>query len=377
MIGGAVTPDAEVYAWAGDGGTVRAWDATSGARRAALRDRQLGRVEALALAPDARRMVTVEGALDLTVLDLERGATLTRALDPGPPVRARLRAPDGERFLCGGLAGRVSVHETATAARLLDLTGPGRDESVSCVAFAPDGERALAGTSDGRVCGLAVGRRRPGGAGGGGSERPRGRGRRRAWARAGAGRGAARAGRSRGPGGPPPLPPAPVRGARGRARRSSARRRTPRPGERAAREASPSTRPAPGERVDFARLAFDGYDPPALRGGGPALGAADFPPAAARLDGVEVELAGFPLVLDLEGREVREFLLTRFPPGCCFGAVPVADEWVRVVLRAPLDAQAVPGQAVVRGRLEVGEVLDDDGGLSGLYRLADASLVDE
>ena len=130
--------------------------------------------------------------------------------------------------------------------------------------------------------------------------------------------------------------------------------------------------PGPGERVDLRRLAFDAYDPPALRGGSETLGAAAFPESARVLDGRDLVLVGFPLVLDLEAGTVGELLLTRFPPGCCFGAVPVVDEWVRVELLEPLDADEVPEQAALRGRLEVGEVLDGDGAVDCLYRLVEA-----
>ena len=147
VLGVAVRDGLQV--WAGDGGTLRAWRLASGERVAALRERSLGRVEALALGAGARRLVAVAGGTRLTVVDLEASRTLAQADEPGRAVRALALDPEGERFLAGGHAGRVTVHEAASAEVLVRLEGP-RD-SVGCVAFSPDGERALAGTSSGEV----------------------------------------------------------------------------------------------------------------------------------------------------------------------------------------------------------------------------------
>lgn len=133
--------------------------------------------------------------------------------------------------------------------------------------------------------------------------------------------------------------------------------------------------PEPGAEIEFPALEFPDYDPPQLR---PvpraALGVEAFPPAARRLHRRELGLLGFPLVTETAGNEVRALLLTRYPPGCCFGAVPVFDEWVLVELREPLAARDVPRRALARGTLEVGERLDETGTALHLYRLQDAEL---
>ena len=127
--------------------------------------------------------------------------------------------------------------------------------------------------------------------------------------------------------------------------------------------------PAPGASIPFERLEFPSYDPPSLRSDGDALAAADFPAPAGVLDGRDVRLEGFPLVVENQSDRVAAFLLTRFPPGCCFGALPVFDEWVHVTLPEPVRAADLPARARVRGRLEVGEELDDLGTVRSLYRL--------
>lgn len=145
-------------------------------------------------------------------------------------------------------------------------------------------------------------------------------------------------------------------------------------------EEPPALEPGPDGviRPSLADLAFDDYDPPELRvGAGEALGPSAFPPAVAALDGRAVEVRGYPVVVDLEGDSVRGFLLSRFPPGCCFGAVPVPDEWLDVRGAADTDwGDLVPVSPVtVRGTLEVGERIDADGFVLSLYRLVDAAPV--
>ena len=144
--------------------------------------------------------------------------------------------------------------------------------------------------------------------------------------------------------------------------------------------ASSELPPLPAEgrvEIDLATLAFDDYDPPELRGGeGDLLEPEEFPPAVARLHGREVELEGFPLITRVVGERADRLLLTRFPPGCCFGAVPVLDEWVAVELAAgSMDAGTGFDPVRVRGNFVAGEVLDEKGRVDSLYRLVEAQVV--
>lgn len=133
--------------------------------------------------------------------------------------------------------------------------------------------------------------------------------------------------------------------------------------------------PADGDLVDFARLSFEDYDPMELRGpDAVALRAEDFPASVRDLDGFEVRVGGFPLVSDLEDGRVAELYLTRFPPGCCFGSLPVLDEWIHVTLAEPIPPRELPLTAHALGRLEVGEQLDSDGYALSLYRMTGAVL---
>ena len=130
--------------------------------------------------------------------------------------------------------------------------------------------------------------------------------------------------------------------------------------------------------VPFEALAFDAYDPPELRGqDAEPLALEEFPPAAVRLEGREIEIEGFPLVTSFTGDGAERLLLTRFPPGCCFGNVPVVDEWVAVDLG---EDRIDPGTGYdpirLRGVLRVGEALDEGGFVESLYRLEGAGPAD-
>ena len=125
--------------------------------------------------------------------------------------------------------------------------------------------------------------------------------------------------------------------------------------------------------VDFATLEFEDYDPPELRGEDAAELPLDAFPAAVRpLHGERVALTGFMQVTQFEEGRVKQFLLARYPSGCCFGGTPQYDEWIEVVLAK--DAPTLSGARPVKvvGKLDVGEALSPDGDLTSLYRLLDA-----
>lgn len=126
--------------------------------------------------------------------------------------------------------------------------------------------------------------------------------------------------------------------------------------------------------VPFACFAFPDYDPAPLRLDRTPLDRDRFPPPLGKLDGRVVRVEGFPLILDAREGELTTFLLTRFPPGCCFGLLPVLDEWIEVSLAEPIDFAGVDASrtAAATGTLEVGERLAPDGRVLSLYRLTAA-----
>ena len=126
--------------------------------------------------------------------------------------------------------------------------------------------------------------------------------------------------------------------------------------------------------MDMALLALPDYDPPELRHNPEPYSKGQFPAAIRALDGHVFRLRGFPLAADMEGELVQTILLSRFPPGCCFGSVPVMDEWVEVA--APVGTRSLnPDLRIeVEGVLEVGEIVGPEGFASSLYRLQATSL---
>ena len=127
--------------------------------------------------------------------------------------------------------------------------------------------------------------------------------------------------------------------------------------------------------LELEQFAFPDYDPPELRAEAAPLTAEAFPPRVRPLHGAEIRVRGFPLALDATQAGARAFLLTRFPPGCCFGSVPVWDEWIGVELASDLEDSLSPSEPVtLSGVLDVGERLDEEGFVTSLYRLRQARL---
>lgn len=157
-----------------------------------------------------------------------------------------------------------------------------------------------------------------------------------------------------------PLPGAPIR---------STPLRSVSPG--AEPESTPAGPVQDGAEIDFERLVFDDYDPPGLRQSAAALQPADFPEAARVLDGKRLSIVGFSQTLRVSAGSAEQLMVSRFPPGCCFGTVPVFDEWLFVELAEPVDLVGLPSIVRATGTLAVGEVLRGSG-VECLYRLVDA-----
>ncbi|MEX1025249.1 MAG: hypothetical protein WD226_09245 [Planctomycetota bacterium] len=146
-------------------------------------------------------------------------------------------------------------------------------------------------------------------------------------------------------------------------------------GEHASSRGSVLDAPVQGDdgyfSVDFAHLLFEGYDPPELRAPEvPNIALADFPEHPRALHDQPVVISGFMIAVDWKDRKIDRFLLGRFPPGCCFGQTPLFDEWIEVDNTGANSEEFSAYETItVRGTLDVGEVLDDDGYVLSLYRL--------
>ncbi|QDU65947.1 DUF3299 domain-containing protein [Engelhardtia mirabilis] len=127
------------------------------------------------------------------------------------------------------------------------------------------------------------------------------------------------------------------------------------------------------ELVAFDDLMLPDYVPPAVLDGDDdeQRDAADlFPEEIASLDGERVALEGFMMPLEFSGNRVTAFVLSPYPPGCCFGGMPMLDEWVDVSLTDDEGVEYFAYRVVrVTGDFSVGEELDDWGYVTSLYRM--------
>ncbi|MCZ6598663.1 MAG: DUF3299 domain-containing protein [Planctomycetota bacterium] len=130
--------------------------------------------------------------------------------------------------------------------------------------------------------------------------------------------------------------------------------------------------------LTFEEFAFPDYQPPEMRAAEEELLAlTDFPEKIQGLHGLEVAMDGYMVPVDFEDRRVKSFILSRYLPGCCFGVMPLMDEWVEVAVADEEGVEYHPFQIIrVKGRFEVGELVDDYGYVRSIYRL-DAAGVEE
>ena len=95
----------------------------------------------------------------------------------------------------------------------------------------------------------------------------------------------------------------------------------------------------------------------------------EIPEEVRALDGKDVVITGFmnPVRFDREG--VSEFLLVKDILGCCFGATPRMNHWIRVRMKEGERAKFYAyDQLTVLGKLEVSEELED-GYVMSIYRM--------
>ena len=123
--------------------------------------------------------------------------------------------------------------------------------------------------------------------------------------------------------------------------------------------------------LDFEALVFEAYQPPELRQeGAQPLGLEVFPEDARAWNGRKVQVAGFMIAVDFKDKRIEDFMLCRFPPGCCFGGIPLFDEWIDCTPAYEEKRDWSPYEMIlVEGTLEVGERVDADGFALSLYRM--------
>jgi WD40 repeat protein len=142
----ALSPDGRLAAAIDKRGDVaHVWDAATGAPVAEIRNDGL-EFPGIAFSPDGRWLVTTGGG-DVRVIDAQtwREAATIR----GPRVRSLAFDPTGTHLVTGAATGDVAAWSIPSGARIRHLRDAGK--SVDTVAFSPDGQLVAAGSRDGAV----------------------------------------------------------------------------------------------------------------------------------------------------------------------------------------------------------------------------------
>jgi WD40 repeat protein/serine/threonine protein kinase/uncharacterized membrane-anchored protein YhcB (DUF1043 family) len=142
----AVSPDGRFVAAIDTRGDVaHVWDAVTGAPVAEIRNNSL-ESPGIAFSPDGRWLATTGGS-DVHVLDARtwKPALAIR----GPRIHRLAFDPTGARLVTGATTGDVSIWAIPSGARIRHLRDAGK--SVDAVVFSPDGKLVASGSRDGAV----------------------------------------------------------------------------------------------------------------------------------------------------------------------------------------------------------------------------------
>lgn len=95
----------------------------------------------------------------------------------------------------------------------------------------------------------------------------------------------------------------------------------------------------------------------------------DIPPQIKALNGEKIEIGGFMLPLEGEDDNLQSFVLLENQLACCFGAIPLLNEWIFVEVPKRKRIRSHQDEPIVLyGTLRVGAEFED-GMLNGIYHL--------
>ena len=128
--------------------------------------------------------------------------------------------------------------------------------------------------------------------------------------------------------------------------------------------------------VTFSDLSLVGYDVDKLLD--PDDDSQTMPEHITMLDGQRCAVEGYMLPMEWKKKKVVSFMLVRDMAGCCFGGMPMPDEWVEVVMEEGKGCDYYPYIPVlVTGKFGVGGETDELGYVTGAYTLIGETVTDE
>ncbi|MBA4192534.1 MAG: hypothetical protein C0467_31590 [Planctomycetaceae bacterium] len=139
----AFTPDGKRVVSAGQGGTIRLWDATTGQQLGTLQGHK-GQVFGLDVNPDGSLIASAGIDRAVQLWDVESGKIIHNMTGHAGPIRDLAFSPGGDRIASASDDKTVKVWNIKTGKEIITMTG--HTASVSGVAFSPDGKQ-LASTS--------------------------------------------------------------------------------------------------------------------------------------------------------------------------------------------------------------------------------------
>jgi WD40 repeat protein len=152
ISGAAFSPDGTRIMSAERGGTIRVWDAASGAELLVLRaneDPDFGWHDLVAFSPDGARIMGAYSSGRVRVWNASSGEELlVLPGHEGDGVTVAF-SRDGARFVTAAYDNSVWVWDAVSGADLFALRG--HEELVTAAAFSPDGARIVSGSWDGTV----------------------------------------------------------------------------------------------------------------------------------------------------------------------------------------------------------------------------------
>jgi len=137
------SPDGTRIATAGQDGTARLWDATTGELRAVLNGHQK-RLTSVRFSPNGTQLATTSRDGTSRLWDVSTGATLAVLEGHEGPVQSARFSPDGTRLVTTSQDGTARMWDVEAGTALQIVKGHAVDELAAC--FSPDGKR-LATTS--------------------------------------------------------------------------------------------------------------------------------------------------------------------------------------------------------------------------------------